>query len=110
MNLEEMQKYANALSEIRVKCNCSHTLYFPAYGPDVQIRSHCGHKVYKNDRIKFKDKCDLCGKFDILKGYNGKCLCPKCIEKGPQENCSPLPRKNEKQLSIFDLEVMSRGN
>ena len=46
----------------------------------------------------------------ILKGYNGKCLCPKCIEKGPQENCSPLPRKNEKQLSIFDLEVMSRGN
>lgn len=32
------------------------------------------------------------------------------IEKGPQENCSPLPRKNEKQLSIFDLEVMSRGN
>lgn len=52
MNLKEMQKYANALSEIRVKC----------------------------------------------------------IEKGPQENCSPLPRKNEKQLSIFDLEVMSRGN
>lgn len=52
----------------------------------------------------------ISGKFDILKGYNGKCLCPKCIEKGPQENCSPLPRKNEKQLSIFDLEVMSRGN
>lgn len=53
MNLKEMQKYANALSEIRVKCNCSHTLYFPAYGPDVQICSHCGHKVYRNDRIKF---------------------------------------------------------
>lgn len=64
--------------------------------------SNCGAVI--------EDTYYKCGKFDILKGYNGKCLCPKCIEKGPQENCSPLPRKNEKQLSIFDLEVMSRGN
>lgn len=34
----------------------------------------------------------------------------KCLDNCLQENCSPLPRKNEKQLSIFDLEVMSRGN
>ena len=60
VNLKEMQKYANALSEIRVKCNCSHTLYFPAYGPDVQICSHCGHKVYRNDRIKFKEILSKC--------------------------------------------------
>lgn len=53
MNLKEMQKYANALSEIRV-------LYFPAYGPDVQICSHCGHKVYRNDRIKFKEILSKC--------------------------------------------------
>ena len=59
-SLKEMQKYADALSEIRVKCNCSHTLYFPAYGPDVQICSHCGHKVYRNDRIKFKEILSKC--------------------------------------------------
>lgn len=40
MNLKEMQKYANALSEIRVKCNCSHTLYFPAYGPEAHRYVH----------------------------------------------------------------------
>ena len=60
MNLKEMQKYANALSEIRVKCNCSHTLYFPAYGTDVQICLHCGHKVYRNDHIKFKEILSKC--------------------------------------------------
>ena len=58
---------------------------------------------------KFKDKCDLCGNFDILKGYNGKCLCSKCIETGQQENCTPLHKKRKKQLSIFDLEVLSSG-
>ena len=45
MNLKEMQKYANALSEIRV---------------NVQICSHCGHKVYRNDRIKFKEILSKC--------------------------------------------------
>lgn len=26
----------------------------------------------------YKDKCDKCGKFDYLKGINGKCLCLNC--------------------------------
>ena len=30
------------------------------YGPDVQICSHCGHKVYRNDRIKFKEILSKC--------------------------------------------------
>ena len=55
MNLKEMQRLSNALSEIRVKCPCSHTLFFPAYAPDIQICNHCGNKVYRNDRVKFKD-------------------------------------------------------
>lgn len=75
--------------------------------------SNCG-AVIEDTYYKCLDNCLQVNFFDTeeenLKGYNGKCLCPKCIEKGPQENCSPLPRKNEKQLSIFDLEVMSRGN
>lgn len=30
---------------------------------------------------KFKDSCDNCHKFDFCRGYNGKVLCGKCIEK-----------------------------
>lgn len=45
----------------------------------------------------YKDKCDRCGKFDVLKGYNGKCLCPNCLNI-----IQTLPKK---QLSIFDKEV-----
>ena len=46
---------------------------------------------------KYKDKCDGCGKFDVLKGYNGKCLCPDCLNK--------IQKLSKKQLSIFDKEV-----
>lgn len=55
MNFQEIKRLSNALSEIRVKCQCSHTLFFPAYAPDIQICNHCGNKVYRNDRVKFKD-------------------------------------------------------
>lgn len=55
MTLAESKRYYDALAEIRVRCNCSHTMYFPVYGPDIQICTHCGHKVYRNERVKFKD-------------------------------------------------------
>lgn len=103
MNLKEMQRLSNALSEIRVKCPCSHTLFFPAYAPDIQICNHCGNKVYRNERVKFKDKCEGCGKFDFLKGHNGLCLCENCIKNyNPPIEKKP---KKMKQLTIFDLEV-----
>ena len=47
--------------------------------------------MLKTTKTKFKDKCDECGKFDFLKGFNNKCLC------------------EEKQLSIFDMEVLDNG-
>ena len=55
MNFKETKRYYNALAEIRVKCSCSHTMFFPAYGPDIKICSYCGHKVYRNDLVRFKD-------------------------------------------------------
>ena len=55
MTLAENKRLSNALAEIRVKCPCSHTLYFPAYAPDIQICNHCGQKVYRNEKVKFKD-------------------------------------------------------
>lgn len=54
MNRVEMDRYFDALSEIRVKCSCSHTMYFPVYESDIKICSHCGKKVYRNERVKFK--------------------------------------------------------
>lgn len=55
MNMIEERRYSNVLSEIRVRCSCSHTLFFPSFGPDVKICSYCGKKVYRNERIKFKN-------------------------------------------------------
>lgn len=45
----------------------------------------------------YKDKCDECGNFDVLKGVNGKCLCSSCRNKKQD--------LVKKQLSIFDKEV-----
>ena len=55
MNLLEERRYSNALSELKVKCSCSHILFFPSFGPDIKICTYCGRKVYRNERIKFKD-------------------------------------------------------
>lgn len=58
-----------------------------------------------------KMNCSNCGA--VIEDTYYKCL-DNCLQVNffdtEEENCSPLPRKNEKQLSIFDLEVMSRGN
>lgn len=61
MNKKEMDKYFNELSKIRVKCLCSHTMFFPSYDADIKICTHCGNKVYKNEKAKFIDilKCKL---------------------------------------------------
>lgn len=53
-------------------------------------------------KTKFKDKCDVCGKFDFLKGYDNKCLCENCRKQ------YKLPIE-EKQLSLFDMEVSDNG-
>lgn len=55
----------------------------------------------KYQRNKFKDKCDICGKFDYLKGHENKCLCQNCITYAEIE---PNLKKNLKQLTIFDME------
>lgn len=36
-------------------------------------------------KSQFKDKCDICGEFDYLRGYNYKCICQKC-KKEMEEN------------------------
>lgn len=73
---------------------------------------------------KFKDKCDRCGKFDVLKGYNEQCLCNSCIgnpyleqkfiteKKIIDPDTYIWPKEQlicDGQLSIFDLEVLENG-
>lgn len=55
MNRIEMERYFNDIAKTRVKCSCTHTLFFPSYGDDIKICSYCGCKVYRNDKVKFKD-------------------------------------------------------
>lgn len=54
--MKKNKKYYEEICKIRVKCNCGHTLYFPVYAPDVLICSYCGHKVYRNECVKFKEQ------------------------------------------------------
>lgn len=52
--------------------------------------------------MKYKDKCDKCGKWDICKGINNLALCQKCYQEytAPKtENKSS--KKNVKQISLF---------
>ena len=60
------------------------------------------------EKQQFKDKCDKCGRFAILKGvdFSGQCLCENCIN-----SYSPPPEekpKEEKQLTLFDTEVVNK--
>ena len=38
------------------------------------------------DKKKYKDQCDQCGNFAVLKSSNGKCLCESCLKKEAQNN------------------------
>lgn len=39
----------------------------------------------KIKQSRFKDKCDVCGKFDYLRGYNNICICEKCRKEKQKE-------------------------
>lgn len=37
-------------------------------------------------KSSYKDKCDICGKFDHLKGKDDKCVCPECLKRLEKES------------------------
>ena len=58
--------------------------------------------------VIFKDKCDLCGKFEILNGKYGKCFCKDCINQHVKNkkinvNAKNHKKLNEKQMTIYDF-------
>ncbi len=61
------------------------------------------------DKKKYKDQCDQCGNFAVLKSFNGKCLCENCIKKVHKENnlknsqYSNTKPVQERQISIYDM-------
>ncbi len=61
------------------------------------------------DKKKYKDQCDQCGNFAVLKSSNGKCLCESCLKKEAKNN-NLKDNQNfnekltiEKQISIYDI-------
>ena len=58
------------------------------------------------DKKKYKDQCDQCGNFAVLKSFNGKCLCENCIKNASKENNlknSNTKPVQERQISIYDM-------
>ena len=61
------------------------------------------------DKKKYKDQCEQCGNFAILKSFNSKCLCEDCVKNASEDNnvkirqCSNTKPVQEKQISIYDI-------
>lgn len=49
--------------------------------------------------MRYKDKCDICGKFDFCKGKDNKVLCQKCFNNQEQKIVSNFKFK---QLTLED--------
>lgn len=58
-NFNEMTAYIDAINKRKVKCDCGHSLIilpkkFNKRG--YNICTHCGNKVFKEQRDEFKDR------------------------------------------------------
>lgn len=47
--------YYSKLTDNRVKCKCSHTMFMP-YNEDQMICNYCFRTVYRTEKEEFKDK------------------------------------------------------
>ena len=53
LNVKKMTRYFSNLSQIRVKCKCSHTMEL--YGSNTQvICTNCGNLIFKTKEAEFK--------------------------------------------------------
>lgn len=48
---------------------------------------------------QFKDQCDICKKFKILKGFNNLCLCEEC--RNNIISNKPINKSKTIQLDLF---------
>lgn len=57
---------------------------------------------------KFKDKCDICNKFDYLISYKNICICKNCVYQIDKLTIS-VRVKRKIQLSLFNESERKRG-
>jgi len=53
--IENPKKYHEAISCIKYRCKCSHTIIIPSF-VDRQLCDHCGHWVYRTPKLEFEYK------------------------------------------------------
>ena len=52
-----IRKYAHEMEQYKVKCDCGHSIIMTALDKrGYKICTHCGNKVFKEQRDEFKDK------------------------------------------------------
>ena len=58
MKFKRDKRLQNAYTENTIKCkNCGHSIVFLYFEQrETKICSWCGHLVYANDKVEFKDK------------------------------------------------------
>ena len=55
MTFKEISKYCNEIQKFKVECKCGHRVMIP-FGKDFKICNWCGHKVYRNKNLEFKER------------------------------------------------------
>lgn len=55
MKLKEIEKFANEMSKLKVRCKCGCNNIFTAK-TDSKICRGCGRRTYKTPEIEFKEK------------------------------------------------------
>lgn len=65
---------------------------------DLSEQESQGLKESKKQDHKFKDKCDICDRYDFCKGHNGKVLCESCLMRETSQVDIV-----EGQMTIFDF-------
>ena len=53
--IETPKKYSAAINKIKIQCKCGRKVVVPVF-VDKQLCSWCGHYVYRNKCLEFKEK------------------------------------------------------
>lgn len=54
---KEIIKYVSNMEQYKVKCDCGHSILMTALNKKgYKICTHCGKKIYKEQRDEFKDR------------------------------------------------------
>lgn len=55
MTIQEFERQADEYDKVKIRCKCGHRVIVPMW-VDKKICSWCGHYVYRNKQLEFKEK------------------------------------------------------